>query len=316
MSENEFEKVVPETEEPVVDEIQETEEVVEQAEEVEATEETTEEVIEEALEAAEETYEAVEKIADDGEISEEEAEGVVEEIIQVKKKSKAPFVVIAIVIVIAIIAGLAVSIFGGNKYNKLGYANPEGRTITDVAEMMGVSLEEFLTAYSLPADMPGDTEEMAAYFSMPVRVFAEMYGVDYATFKEAYGIPDETTPTEPTTLVGKIKSIFTGDKIVAIDENTPWGIVLDELTLAKYVGEENLEAFKEYYGLGDEVTAETKYKEVKKAVDKKSMQLAQEAKAAEEAANAEEENADVATTDEAPVEENTVDDTKTEETAE
>lgn len=307
MSENEFEKVVPATEESVVEET---------AEVVEETVEEAEEVIDEVVETAEETYEAVEEIAEDGEISEEEVKEVVEEIIEAKKKSKAPFIVVAIVIVVAILAGLAVSIFGGNKYNKLGYANPDGRNITEVAEMMGISLEEFLTTYSLPADMPGDTEEMAAYYSMPVKVFAEMYGVDFATFKEAYGIPDEATQTVHLTFFEKIKAFFAGDKVVTIDENTPWGIVLDELTLAKYVGEENLDAFKEYYGLGEEVTAETKYKEVRKAVDEKSMQLAEEAKAAEEAKDAEEENADVATTDETPVEEAPVDDTASEETAE
>lgn len=312
MSENEFEKVVPATEEPVVEETQEIEEGVEETEAVIGTEE----VVDEVVETAEETYEAVEEITEDGEISEEEVKEVVEEIIEAKKKSKAPFVVIAIVIVIAIIAGLAVSIFGGNKYNKLGYANPDGRTIQDVADMMGISLDEFLTTYNLPADMPADTEEMSAYYSMPVKVFAEMYGVDFATFKDAYGIPDEATQTVHLTFMDKIKSLFTGDKIVAIDENTPWGIVLDELTLANYVGEENIESFKEYYGLSDEVTAETKYKEVRKTVDEKSMQLAKEAKAAQEAANAEAEDADVSTTDEAPMEETPVDDTHTEETAE
>ncbi len=290
MSEKELENVTPETEE-VVETI--SEEIAEEVKE-ENLEDT--EVAEEIIETAEEAYETTDEIVSDGEVTEEELEQVVEEIIAGKKKSKAPFVVIAIVVVLAIIAAVIINSFGGNKYNKLGYANPEGRTIEDVAEQMGISLEEFLTTYSLPADMPEDTEEMAAYYSMPVKVFAEMYGVDFATFKEAYGIPDETTPAVADGIVGKIKALFGGDKIVAIDENTPWGVVLDELTLADYVGEENLETFKEYYGLGDEVTLETRYKEIRKTVEEKTMELAAEAKAAQEAQQAETE--DVVTTDE------------------
>ena len=309
MSEKELENVTLETEE-----IEETvsEEIAE-----EVTEEVVEDtdVAEEVVETAEEAYEVADEIVEDGEVTEEELEQVVEEIIAAKKKSKAPFVIVAIVVVLAIVAAFVINSFGGNKYNKLGYANPEGRTITDVAEQMGVSLEEFLETYSLPADMPADTEEMAAYYSMPVKVFAQMYGVDFATFKEAYGIPEETTPAVADGIVGKIKALFGGDKIAPIDENTPWGVVLDELTLANYVGEENLEAFKEYYGLGEEVTVETRYKEIRKQVEEKTMELAAEAKAAEEAQQAETETADdaettddaVATTDETaetePVEE-------------
>ena len=315
MSEKELENVTPKTEEieeTVNEEITEevTEEVIEETTE-ESVEEFSEDtdVAEEVIETAEEAYEAADEIVEDGEVTEEELEQVVEEIIAGKKKSKAPFVIVAIVVVFAIVAAFVINSFGGNKYNKLGYANPEGRTIADVAEQMGISVEEFLKTYSLPEDMPADTEEMAAYYSMPVKVFAQMYGVDFATFKEAYGIPEETTPAVADGVMGKIKALFGGNKIAPIDENTPWGVVLDELTLANYVGEENLEAFKEYYGLGEEVTAETRYKEIRKIVEEKTMELAAEAKAAEEAQQAETEDVtdDVATTDETaetePVEE-------------
>ncbi len=287
MSEKDLENVTPEAEE--------MEETV--AEEVaEETSAEQEGIAEEITETAEDAYETAEAVVKDGEVSEEELEQVVEEIIAAKKKSKAPFVVIAIIVVLAIVAAVAINLFGGNKYNKLGYANPEGRTIADVAEQLGISLEEFLTTYSLPADMPEDTEEMAAYYSMPVKVFAEMYGIDFATFKEAYGIPDETTPAVADGIVGKIKALFGGNKIVPIDENTSWGVVLDELTLANYLGEENVESFKEYYGLGEEVTAETRYKEIRKEVEEKTMELAAEAKAAQEAQQNEAE--DATTTDE------------------
>lgn len=308
MSEKELENITPEVEEV-------TEEIEETASESEATEEVVEEQIEEAsditdeiTQTAQDVYENADEVLEDGEVTTEEIQEVVEEIIEKKKKSKAPFVIIAIIIVLAIIAAVVVNSFGGNKYNKLGYANPDGRTIADIAEEMEITVEEFLERYSLPEDMPADTEEMAAYYSMPVKVFAEMYGVDFATFKDAYGIPEETTPAVADGIMGKIKALFGGNKIVPIDENTPWGVVLDEITLANYVGEENLDAFKEYYGLGDEVTAETRYKEIRKVVEEKTMELAAEAKAAEEAQKAETEETssdDVATTDEVVADETT-----------
>ncbi len=287
MNENEFENVTPETEETITEEV------------VETVEEVADEVLEDSLEQADE------------EISEEaetEEEAVVEEIITEKKKSKAPVIISAIVIVVlALVAYVVYDAVGGNKYNKMGYANPNGRTVADVIEELGITLDEFKANYSLPEDMTPDTEEMAAYYMIPVRVFSQMYGIDYATFKEAYKIPDETTPSEPTTIIGKIKALFGVYDIQPIDENTPWGVVLDELTLGNYVGEENLETFKEYYGITEEITVETKYKEIRKQVDAKEAELAAEAKAQEEAAVSDAENAE---------EPEVTDDNQTEETAE
>lgn len=277
MSENEFEKVVSETEE-VVDEVP-TEEVVEENE-----------VVDEITEEADDTAEDVidETNAEDNVINEEVIEGVIEEVEEtVAKKSKAPVIVAIVVVILALVAYVFYDAFGGNKYNKMGYANPYDRTVEDVIAELGITLDEFITNYSLPEDITLDTEEMAAYYTMPVKVFAQMYGVDFATFKEAYAIPEETTPSEPTTIIGKIKALFGVYDIQPIDENTPWGIVMDELTLGNYVGEENLETFKEYYGITTEITAETKYKEIRKQVEAKELELAEEAKAAQEQAESE-----------------------------
>ena len=306
MSEKELENIIPETEETVIEtEVKEesVEEIVEET--IEGTTEVAPEIADEIVETVQEVYADADEVLEDGEVTGEEAQEFIEELVEKKKKSKAPFVVIAIVIVLAIVAALVYNFFGGNPYNKLGYANPSGRTIADVSEELGLTLDEFLTNYSLPADMPADTEEMNAYYSMPAKVFAQMYGIDFATMKEAFGIPDETTPTVSTTIADKIKALFGGNEIQTIDENTPWGIVLDELTLGSYLGEENIASFAEYYGLTGEVTAETKYKEIRKQVEKKTMELAnqQETENAEEASETVE---DVATTaDEAPVEEET-----------
>ncbi len=309
MTENEFENVTPEVDEEVA---APTDDVVEQvAEEInEVTEEIAEEVEEETPvdeETADEFEDSIIEASEDVE--------AVEEIIE-KKKSKTPAIIaIVAVVIIALAAYILYDAFGGNKYNKLGYANPYGRTVADVCEELGITVKEFKTNYKLPEDMTEDTEEMAAYYSIPVSVFAGMYGVDYATFKETYKIPEETTPSKPTTIIGKIKALFGVYDIQPIDENTPWGIVMGELTLANYVGEQNLDTFKEYYGITDEtITAETKYKDIRELVEAKEMELAQEAKKAEEQAQAEEaQTADEVAEDAAVEVEETTEETQTEE---
>lgn len=284
MSENEFEKVTPENEEVI-----ETEAPVEETvEENEVIEETTEEAIEEAAEDVVEEAEEDFNESDNVVINEDVIDEVIEEVEEtVSKKSKAPVIIAIIVVVLALAAYLVFDAVGGDKYNKMGYANPNGRTVEDVISELGITLDEFKANYSLPEDITLETEEMAAYYMIPVKVFAQMYGVDFDTFKQTYNIPVETTPSEPTTIIGKIKALFGVHDIQPIDENTPWGIVMDELTLGNYIGEENLETFKEYYGITTEITAETKYKEIRKQVEAKEAELVAEAKAAQEQAESE-----------------------------
>ena len=91
--------------------------------------------------------------------------------------------------------------------------------------------------------MRADTEEAAAYYSIPTWKIAEMSGKSFEDFKKLYGWSDDILP------------------------DTPWGYAQDE-TLLKYMysSEKALESFKEQYDLGDEVTGETKYKVVRDIV--------------------------------------------------
>ncbi len=326
MNENEFENVnpeAPETEEIVNEETISTEEPAVELEEVvadEIFESDAEEPQSEDVQEESETVTDREEFFADGETV---AEAFIE---TPKKKSKALMIVLIVIIAIALIFGGFFLVFGSplynklgldkseygsfpdmmhctfeqmtnkssNKYNNLGYANPSGKTIEEISEELGVSLEEFLETYNLPADMSGDTEEMAAYYTMPVKVFAQMYGIDFATLKEAYSIPDETTPDIPTTLGDKIVSLFGGNKKTeAIDENTPWGKVMDEMTLATYVGEEQLEQFKEFYGITADITGETRYKEVRRAVEEAQMRMVAEAQSEENNAETEDNDIDI-----------------------
>lgn len=145
-----------------------------------------------------------------------------------------------------------------NKYNNLGYINVSGRDLQQVAEDAGKTVDEFKTEYGLPEDMKPNTDESAAYYMMPVSKMAEMNGLTVDQVKEMLKITD-----------------------IEITDSTPWGEVEGEVTLANYIGEEKLDSFKEFYGLGEEVTAETKWKDVRNVVDKKALEdrLAEEKEA-------------------------------------
>lgn len=146
-------------------------------------------------------------------------------------------------ITMALVAAMTTTLASANKYNEMGYIDVSGKTVADIAKEQGMTTEEFLAAYSLPADMPADTTETAAYYNIPLSKIAEMYAMDVETLKETLQLGAE----------------ITGD--------TPWGVAEGEATVGVYVGAENVDAFKAQYGFGDEVTAQTKWKEVRAVVD-------------------------------------------------
>lgn len=151
----------------------------------------------------------------------------------------------AVIIVLVVIAVLYnMDVFETNKYNKMGYVNISGRSLSDIADAAGVTLEELKQRYELPEDMPGDTDEAAAFYNMPARKIAEMYGMDFAEIKESLQLPDTIT------------------------ETTPWGEAEGEALLKNYVGEDSIDSFKEEYGFGDDVTGDTKWKDIRNTVDK------------------------------------------------
>lgn len=244
-------------------------------------EETTvsEEVETEEAEVAAE--EAVAEVAENAEVTEEapvegEEAPVYEEV--VVKKSKTGLIATIIILVVALLAGGAYAVWYtmfSNPYNRMGYVDISGKTVQDLADQMGVDVPTFLAQYELPEDMPANTTESAAYYNIPVKIMAQMFGMDYATMKETLQFPETIT------------------------EETPWGEAEGEVKLQYYVGEENLATFKEQYGLGDEITLDTQWKEVRNIVDsaQKEARLEQE-KAMEEAAK----EAEEAPSEDAPVE--------------
>ena len=218
----------------------ETVELTDDAETVELTDDA------ETVELADDA-EAVTQVIPDGEAAEEIP----------AKKSKAPIIaaiVAAVVIIAAAIIVVATGKFGEwtNKYNR-GYVDTTGRTVAEVAEQIGMTYEEFLEEYGLPKDMPKNTYEAVAFYTMPAKKAAEVYGISFDQIKQMLGLPDDT------------------------DENKPWGEVEGEVKLGTYLGgADYVDTFKEQYGLGDEVTADTLWKEVRPIVDAKTKEQREE----------------------------------------
>ena len=154
------------------------------------------------------------------------------------------------IVLVVIVCTVIIRCFSVNKYNELGYANTSGKTIGQIAEEQGISVKKFLEKYALPKNMRADTEEAAAYYSIPTWKIAEMSGKSFEEFKTLYGWNDEIKP------------------------DTPWGQAQDE-TLLKYMyaSENALNGFKEQYALGDEITGDTKYKVVRDIVTKNNPDL-------------------------------------------
>ncbi len=136
---------------------------------------------------------------------------------------------------------------GRKNQPKGGYIDVTGRTVAEVAKERGLTLEEYLSEYDLPPDMPGLVSETEANYTIPVHRMLDMYGMSFESFKQMFDIPD------------------------GIDENSPWGIAIGEAPVGAYidmyVGKDSLEKFKEQYDLPDSVENDTKWKEVREQVD-------------------------------------------------
>lgn len=256
---------------------EETMEVVEEAaDEVEAVEEAVEEIAAEAeveadVEEAEAAYNEYEDeilaeeadqsayLDEDGEIVfDEEAIADLENLDGVNKSNnnaaKIAIGAVAILVVVAVAVLYFMGYFGiwFNKYNKQ-YIDTTGRTIEDVAEMSGMTLKEFLDEYDLPSNMPKNTYEAAAFYTMPAEKAAEIYGMTFDDLKEQLQLGDDADPKDP------------------------WGEVEGEVTFNVYVGgEEYVDQVKKLYELGDEITGETKWKDIRPLIDAKQKEMREE----------------------------------------
>ena len=176
-----------------------------------------------------------------------------------KKKGNAIKLIVPVIILGVIICGLLFpgvkNVILGNKYNPMGYPVIEGKTFGDAAKVYNCSYKKFLKDNNFPLDIPKNTPIFVAEYYMRVKDVAEKnYSMDYETFKNEVGIPESAT--------------LKNGKTVKINENTMWYIVKDELPLSSIIKEKDFAEYKTYYGLGDEVTQDTLYKEVRPQIEK------------------------------------------------
>lgn len=157
----------------------------------------------------------------------------------------------ALVLVLGIVSTQIMSTLGVINPYEADYVDVTGRTAEELAKDKGMEYDEFLRAYGLPEDMPRNTFERAVFYNIPVGVIVEKNGT-----------------------LGTLEELKTdmgwGDEVTA---DTPLGDALDNTTLSKYVGDEQLERFKSLYELSDEVTGDTLYAEVRNIVDSKEKEF-------------------------------------------
>jgi len=160
--------------------------------------------------------------------------------------------------------------------NNLGYLNVSGLTVGEWCEENDMTFEKFIEDFCLPENITKDTYYDVAYYMMPVAVIAKSENTDFNTLKDRYKIPDviEVQILSDDTY-SKIKAIFSGPQYkkarIEVNENTPWGIIYDELLVENCI-EDSFEVFKGEYGFGDEITPQTKMKEVRPAMEKVKME--------------------------------------------
>lgn len=272
--------------------IEADEEAVEE-EAVEANEEAVEETIEDineeiAQEATEDAAEG-EEIAADEEIETE----IIDDVSKKKPITKPLVVGIVCVVVLLAIAAVLFFNAGKwfNKYNRK-YIDVTGRTVGEVAEEMGYDYNDFLVQMKLPLDMPKNTYEYAAVYSRTFGTMAELYGMSVDEFKEMLGLGDEVTAETKwgeaydTATLDKIvgednleefkKQYGLGDEVTL---ETKWGEIrgkIDEFERNKMLEEKKALKETEKAKKDDEalVDGEENTDEVEKAMDEAATETA------------------------------------------
>lgn len=140
-----------------------------------------------------------------------------------------------------------------NKYNEMDYVNNTNRTIGEIASEKNITVEEFLSMYNLPADMPANTIEAAAFYQMTVDNAAKMFG-------------DETDA-----LIQKIDSANLDG--VEITKDTLWDVAYGSMLIKNHIGEYSFEEFKNAYRLGEDVTENSTLGEIRNHVAKVQMEI-------------------------------------------
>lgn len=140
-----------------------------------------------------------------------------------------------------------------NIYNETDYINTSNRTLQDVANEKEITVEEFKKLYSLPEDMPANTNEAAAFYSLTVENAAKMYGIP---------VDDMLT---------QLKEVSVGD--IEITKDTQYGEAHGSIKIKNHIDDLPFEDFKKAYNLGENVTENTTIREVRTQITKKQLEF-------------------------------------------
>jgi len=156
--------------------------------------------------------------------------------------------IISILSAAAITFGAAAS--AANKYNELDYISISGYTLDDIAALSDFDdTDKFKKSVGLPADMPGDTNETAAYFSLSLKSLAEY---NDQSLKE---------------LLNNLSTAI-GEKVKDTDK---FGDVVKKLPTKAYIElffGEDFDEFKESFELGEDFDENTPYGEISTKIDR------------------------------------------------
>ena len=138
-----------------------------------------------------------------------------------------------------------------NKYNEESYVNLSNKTLGEVAAVYQMTADEFKTQFGLPADMPEDTNEAAAFYHMTVDNYAKY--VDRSV--------DEV-----------IEEISSKSDGAAVSKDESFAEAESNMLLVKYFEPMTIEEIKKEYGFGDEINENTRYGEVRNDFYKKMIE--------------------------------------------
>ncbi len=180
-------------------------------------------------------------------------------------------------VVIVILAILALGVFAtrgkiaDNVYRNKVESGEIPMNVAYAAEQAGQTIEEYLTPYGLQesTEVNGDT------------LVDDLYG--YMTFENYIKMANEGNEEVPE-IDSVIEDMGLTDKVT---KDTQWKDVEPIIPVGKYFGEEQLNQYKQAYGITDEeVTAETTYGDFQKIIQEKMANMSNATAAPAEATEA------------------------------
>jgi len=140
-----------------------------------------------------------------------------------------------------------------NKYNETDYINTSNRNLQDIADEKEITVDEFKKMYSLPEDMPANTNEAAAFYSLTIENVAKMYGM------------------EAEVMLSQVKDASNGS--VEINKDTIYGDAYGSITIGKHIDDLPFADFKKAYNLADSVTEDTTIGEIWTQITRKQLEF-------------------------------------------